>query len=74
MELAGFRENLALLSQLFPGRAAIDVKECADVLGVSIKTVYAAINRVHNPIPVVKVGRKTTIPIGRLARWMCVRK
>ncbi len=74
MELAGFRENLALLSQLFPGRAAIDVKECADVLGVNVKTVYAAIDRVHNPIPAIKVGKKTTIPIGRLARWMCVRK
>ena len=74
MELAGYRESLSLLNELFPGRAAIDVKECADVLGVNVKTVYSTINRVHNPIPAVKLGGKTTIPIARLARWMCMKK
>lgn len=75
MELAGYRETLATLNELFPDRVAIDVEECARALGVNVKTVYTSINRVHNPLPTVNLGtRKLMIPLARLARWMCLRK
>lgn len=74
MELVGYYETLATIRELYPDRAAIDVEECARVLGCNVKTVYQSIHRVKNPLPSVKMGsRKTMIPIARLARWMCLR-
>ncbi|MBQ8141072.1 MAG: hypothetical protein IJ038_05190 [Clostridia bacterium] len=75
MELAGYRETLATLNEMFPGRVAIDVDECARALGVNVKTVYSSIKRVKNPLPTVNMGtRRVTIPIAQLARWLCIRK
>lgn len=73
MELAGYRENIEMLQDLFPGRMTIDLPECAQVLGVNIKTVYESIKPYRkNPIPTQVVGgRKRVVPIVGLARWMC---
>lgn len=76
MELAGYRENLALLQEMFPDRAVISLPECAKVLGLNIKTVYETVEPYHkNPIPTKVVGsRKRVVPITGLARWMCLKK
>ena len=73
MDLVGFRENYELLRELFPGRATISLPECADALGVNIKTVYESVKTYKkNPIPTQTVGgRKKVVPIAGLARWMC---
>ena len=71
MEKQGYRENIALLTEIFPGRAAISVKEAADVTGTSKDAVYDMIKRVHNPLPHQKMGARVLIPVAGLARWMC---
>ena len=49
MEKDGYRENLELLKEMFPGKGALSVKEVAAFLGAGENTVYSAINRRHNP-------------------------
>lgn len=72
MEKRGYREVLDHLTELFPGKATITVKEAALVMDAEIHTVYNAINRLNNPLPAVKLSeRKTVIPISRFARWLC---
>lgn len=73
MELVGYRENLELLREAFPNQAAISVEDCAKVLNVSKRLVYDSIRAVKNPLPAVRMGRRVTIPVARLARWMCLR-
>lgn len=70
MEKDGYRENLELLSKLYPDKAALDVKETAAVLGVSPKTVYEQVNNGKNPLPAKKIGGKIVVPIAKLAAWM----
>lgn len=71
MEKAGYREAYEHLMTLFPGRATISVKETADIMGVSIGTVYDATRRVKNPLPCKHIGSaRIVIPIAALARWM----
>lgn len=71
MEKPGYRESYEHLLSMFPGRVAISVQETADVMGVSIKTVYAATRRVKNPLPCKHIGSaRIVIPIAALARWM----
>ena len=75
MELAGYRENIEMLQDLFPGRVTINLSECAQILGVNIKTVYESTKPYRkNPIPTQLVGgRKRVVPLVGLARWMCKR-
>ena len=76
MELVGYRETLAVLQDIFPGRVVISLPECAKVLGLNIKTVYETVEPYHkNPIPTKLVGgRKKVVPLVGLARWMCSKK
>ena len=72
MEKADFRENLALLREMFPGKVSLTVSEVAGVLGLDIKTVYGAVARRSDPMPCIKAGQKRIlIPLPGLARWMC---
>ena len=72
MELKGYRENLEIIREHFPDRISIDPSECAKVMGVDRKTVYAALHRAKNPIPYNRLGGWTIrIPVAPLARWMC---
>ena len=75
MELKGYRENIEQLNEKFPGRVAISIKECSEVLNCNVKTVYESIKPYRkNPIPTLLIGsRKRLIPITGLARWMCLR-
>lgn len=71
MERAGYREALAFLMEMYPGRAGISVKEVAKALGVNITTVYDSMRTQRKePLPHKKVGGKVVIPIPALARWM----
>ena len=71
MEKADYRESLEMLKERFPDRITITPKETASVLGVNIKTVYAAMRRVRNPLPKVQVTKnRCVIPISSLAKWM----
>lgn len=73
MELKGYRENLEMIREHFPDRVSIDPQECADLMGVDRKMVYAAIHRRKNPLPHNRLGTKTIrIPVAQLARWMCI--
>lgn len=71
MEKEGYRETLAFLSGLYPGKVCLTVKETADAMGSNICTVYEALKRVRNPLPSKKLNGKIVIPIPALARWMC---
>lgn len=71
MEKEGYRETLAFLSGMFPGKACLTVKEVAVVMGSAEHTVYDAVKRVRNPLPAKKLKGKIVIPIPALARWMC---
>ena len=74
MEKIDYRENLALLRDMYPGKVSLSVGEAAVVLGLDVKTIYGAVARKYNPLPHMKVGQKRIlIAIPGLARWMCGR-
>lgn len=64
-EKEDFRENLARLSERFPGREAITVSETAALLGRCTRTVLT-----DKTIPKVKISREYIVPIVGLARWL----
>lgn len=71
MEKASYRDTIAHLNDLFPGRASITAQEAAQVLDCDIKTVRSSMARVKNPLPSVKVTeKKVVIPIPAFARWL----
>lgn len=72
MEKAGYRDQLALLREIYPDRITITPQETAKLLGWDIRTVRAAIARKVDPIPSVKRSAKcVSVPITELARWLC---
>lgn len=72
MEKKGYRDQLALLRELFPDRVAITPTEAARALGWNIKTVRSAIARRVNPIPSqTQTASRVVIPVTGLARWLC---
>lgn len=71
MERAGYRENLALITSLFPGRISLTVKEVAKLMSACENSVRQALNRKDDPLPSQKlVSGKIVIPIPQLARWL----
>ena len=72
MEKDGYRENLELLKEMFPGKGALSVKEVAAFLGAGENTVYSAINRRHNPLPSQHLNGKKLIPMVPFAKWLSV--
>lgn len=71
MEKQGYRDTLVMLQDMFPGKAAITVKDAAAVLGSNIGTVYEAIKRRRSPLPSKKLAGKIVIPIPAFASWLC---
>lgn len=70
-----FRDNLALLLEKYPDRSALTVDEAAKELGMSRKSVTAAIERRVNPLPARdvsrgKMNRVYRIPITAIANWL----
>ena len=74
MEKKDYRANLEMLSEMFPGKAAITPREAAGILGANVDTVYDAIKRKYFPLPANKLSKKKiVIPLAGLARWLCGR-
>jgi excisionase family DNA binding protein len=71
MEKQGYRETLAFLTDKFPDKAAISIKEAANTLDMSESTIRDAIKTGKDHFPAKKVGGRVVIPIPQLARWMC---
>ncbi len=73
-EKQDYREQLALLSSLFPGRCNLTVAEAAKAMGVDRRTIKALIERRTDPLPATRVGsgkvnKSYIIPIAALARY-----
>lgn len=73
-EKKDYRDQLALISAVFPGRINVSVAEAAKALGIDRRTVKALIERKVDPLPATRIGRgkvNTTyiIPIAALARF-----
>ena len=52
-----FRENLARLDELYPGKDYLSVEEAAKYFGVERRAVTARIERRVNPLPAVDFGK-----------------
>lgn len=70
MEKKGYRAQLEMLLEMFPGRMTITVKEAAEVMDSNIGTVYNAMKLVKNPLPHKKLCGKIVIPIAAFANWL----
>ena len=64
-EIDGYRDTLALLRELFPGRAALTRAEAARALGCSERTLQR-----KKEIPSVAIGQTVRYPLDSLARWL----
>lgn len=64
-EAEGYRPQLELLTDMFPGRAAITVNECQTALGIDRRTLLA-----EREFPARKIGGKYAAPLTKLARWL----
>lgn len=74
-----FYDMLAQMERRYPGRSFLKPAEIATELGCNIKTVRAAIERKHNPLPARNIGQglhnKTyIIPIAPFIRWSLGRR
>lgn len=72
-EKEGFREQLARLDELYPGREAISIQEASALLGLYRRTLLE-----DESFPAKKIGAprssrggKYVVPKVPLARWMC---
>ena len=57
-ELEGYRPQLELLTDMFPGRAAIGITECQAALGIDRRTLLA-----DRRFPARHVGNKYTVSL-----------
>lgn len=69
-EKEGFREQLQVLMDRFPGRDVIDIKEAASVMRCCVRTL-----RENKTFPVIKIGNPrgngpVRVSLVQLARWM----
>lgn len=64
-EAEGYRPQLELLTDMFPGRAAITVNECQIALGIDRRTLLA-----EREFPARKIGGKYAVPLTELTRWL----
>lgn len=64
-EIEGYRDLVARLYEMFPGRMALTREETAQVLGCSPRSIERNVT-----IPSMKMGHLVRIPIEGLARWM----
>lgn len=65
-EKEGFRDQLESLVQRFPGREAIGISDCVDILGFDRRVLLA-----DRTFPARKIGGKYMVPLVALARWLC---
>lgn len=51
-------------------RMVLSPAEAAEVLNLSLPTVYALIKRENDPIPTFRTGRKIGVPVSSLNSWV----
>lgn len=68
-EKEGFREQYAVLKELFPDRETISLDETCAVLGISRRAASSEIKKGN--LRARQVGLKYRIPLMGLARYMC---
>ena len=74
-EMTLYRKTIDFISDKYPDRSSITVKEAASFLGVNINTIYSAMRtQKHDPLPHKKVAGKTIIPIPAFAHWLTAEK
>ena len=64
-EKQDFRDNLELITLLFPNRAALNVNEASELLGCHRDTLTN-----DKSFPLQKIKGKLIIPVVGLARWL----
>ncbi len=64
-EFEGYRETVAMIREIFPGRVALTREEAAKILGCSERTI-----RRKTEIPCVTMGQTVRYPVDGLARWI----
>lgn len=62
-EKEGYRDNLAILRELFPGRITITIPEAAGVIGMKPETY-----RADKSWPRIQKGKQEIVSLGDLAR------
>lgn len=73
-QMQGYYEMLELIEKKYPGRAFLKPQEAAELAGVNIKTLRAAIEKRHNPLPARNVSsgiknKSYIIPLTEFVRW-----
>ena len=64
-ELEDYRDNIALLAQMFPNKATLSVEEAAAVIGCDKRTIIS-----NNDVPTIRIGRRVAVPMVGLARYL----
>lgn len=65
-EKEGFREQLQSLMERFPGKEAVGLEACCEMLDTDRRILLK-----DKTFPAKKVGGKYMIPLVGLARWLC---
>ena len=70
------KELEARINEKYPDRAFLKPNEAAELMGLNIKTVIAAIERKYNPLPARNISngiknKSYIIPITELCKWGC---
>ena len=65
-EAEGYRVQLARLSERFPNKEALSIKECCELLSLHRTTICE-----DTTFPKKKVGGTYRVPMVKLAQWMC---
>lgn len=74
-EKDGYREQLELILELYPGRVSLTVGEAAKILHCDARAVKAAIMRKVDPLPAQNIAKsgamnkRYMIPVTALAKW-----
>jgi hypothetical protein len=73
-EKKDYREQIAIISGMYPGRATLSVTETAKVLGIDRRTVKSLIERRSDPLNAIDIGKSGKnkiyiIPVTAIARF-----
>ncbi len=64
-ELEDYRDNIALLTQMFPNKATLTAEEAVAVIGCDKRTIVS-----NNDVPTIRIGRRVAVPMVGLARYL----
>lgn len=73
-EKEGYRDLLEALNEAYPGKLTLTVKEAANVLGISMYTLYDNLKSPYPDFPSSKVGGKIMIAKTVIANHLLTRR